>query len=68
MAIPMMGYILALIFPIYVNIYKRDSMDLHRNTEFNVMIPVSKDIAMEEGTQSKPIAANAETVENEQQQ
>jgi len=32
------------------------------------MIPVSKDIAMEEGTQSKPIAANAETVENEQQQ
>ncbi|KAJ5916475.1 hypothetical protein N7504_000490 [Penicillium tannophilum] len=68
MAIPMMGYILALIFPIYVNIYKRDSMDLHRNTEVNVSIPVSKDVAMEEGTQSKPTAANVETVEDEQQQ
>lgn len=63
MAIPMMGYVLALAFPIYVNLYKKDVMDLHRNTEVNVTIPVSKDIAMEEGTQHKPEATNVETVE-----
>lgn len=63
MAIPMMGYIIDLIFPIYVNLYKRDLMDSHRNTEVNVTVPVSKDIAMEEGTQSKPAATDIETVE-----
>ncbi|KAJ5287544.1 hypothetical protein N7478_003230 [Penicillium angulare] len=61
MAIPMMGYIIALAFPIYVNMYKRDVMDMHRDTDVNVTIPVSKDIAMEEGTQSKPVATNIET-------
>ncbi|KAL2826469.1 major facilitator superfamily domain-containing protein [Aspergillus cavernicola] len=29
MGIPLMGYILALAFTIYVNIFKRDSMDMH---------------------------------------
>ena len=32
MAIPMMGYILAWIYPLYVNIWKRDIMDSHRDT------------------------------------
>lgn len=59
----MMGYVIALIFPIYVNIYKKDSMDLHRNTEINVSVPVSKDVALEEGVQGKPSITNVETVE-----
>jgi MFS transporter, FHS family, L-fucose permease len=63
MAIPMMGYILALIFPIYVNIYKKDTMDLHRNTEVNVSVKVSTDVALEEGKSSKPTATNVEAVE-----
>lgn len=63
MAIPMMGYILALIFPIYVNIYKKDTMDLHRNTEVNVSVKVDTDVALEEGKTSKPIATNVEVVE-----
>jgi FHS family L-fucose permease-like MFS transporter len=63
MAIPMMGYILALVFPIYVNIYKKDSMDLHRNTETNVTVQVDKGYAPEEGVPSKPTVAKVERVE-----
>ncbi|KAL2008026.1 hypothetical protein VTN00DRAFT_8008 [Thermoascus crustaceus] len=36
MAIPMMGYILAWIFPVYVNFFNKESMDLHRETDINV--------------------------------
>lgn len=36
MAIPTAGYFLSLIFPIYLNMYKRDSMDLHRATDLNI--------------------------------
>ena len=63
MAIPMMGYILALIFPIYINLFKRETMDIHRNTEINVTIPVGKDFVLEEGTHGKPGATNVETIE-----
>ncbi|KAL4965478.1 major facilitator superfamily domain-containing protein [Aspergillus stella-maris] len=40
MVIPMMGYILAFIFPVYVNVFKRDVMDAHRNTDINVDVHV----------------------------
>jgi FHS family L-fucose permease-like MFS transporter len=30
MAIPMMGYVLALTFPIYVNLFQKERMDAHR--------------------------------------
>ncbi|KAJ5308226.1 hypothetical protein N7476_008882 [Penicillium atrosanguineum] len=63
MAIPMMGYILALVFPIYVNIYKKDSMDLHRNTEINVTVQVDKEYALEDGP-GKPSVMNVERVED----
>lgn len=53
MAIPMMGYILALIFPTYVNIYKKDTMDLHRNTAINVTVQVDKELVLEEGVSGK---------------
>jgi FHS family L-fucose permease-like MFS transporter len=35
MAIPILGYILAWIFPIYINLYRRDLVDLHRDTPIN---------------------------------
>lgn len=47
MAIPMMGYILAFIFPVYVNVFKKDTMDMHRNTAINVDVPVGKDVELE---------------------
>ncbi|KAJ5211759.1 uncharacterized protein N7498_003405 [Penicillium cinerascens] len=58
MVIPMIGYILALVFPIYVNIYKKDTMDLHRNTEINVTAQMDKELALEEGVPGKPTVAN----------
>jgi FHS family L-fucose permease-like MFS transporter len=57
MAIPMMGYILAMAFPIYMNTFNKDVIDGHRNTELNVTVPVEKDIALEEGSNGKPTAA-----------
>lgn len=36
MAIPTAGYFLSLAFPIYLNIFNRDSMDLHRATDLNI--------------------------------
>jgi FHS family L-fucose permease-like MFS transporter len=63
MAIPMMGFVLALSFPIYVNVFNKDVMDSHRNTEINVIIPVGKDTALEEGPRSEPTTTTIETVE-----
>ncbi|KAJ5591189.1 hypothetical protein N7450_005161 [Penicillium hetheringtonii] len=64
MVIPKMGYDLAVIFPVYVNIYKRDSMDLHRDTEVNVTIQVGKDLQLEEGIHDidQTTTSNLETV------
>lgn len=63
MAIPMMGYILAWIFPIYVNIYKRDVMDMHRDTAINVTNTVSndKEIELERARENEP---ETKTIEN----
>ncbi|KUI58240.1 Glucose/galactose transporter [Cytospora mali] len=36
MAIPMMGYVLALVYPVYVNVFKRDIMDNHRATDVGI--------------------------------
>ncbi|KAJ5494033.1 hypothetical protein N7463_010120, partial [Penicillium fimorum] len=46
MTIPMMDFFLALVFPIYVNIFNKDVMGSHQNTELNVTIPVGKAIAL----------------------
>ncbi|PKS07118.1 hypothetical protein jhhlp_005718 [Lomentospora prolificans] len=36
MAIPMMGFILAWIYPLYVNVWNREVMDAHRETNFGI--------------------------------
>lgn len=50
MAIPMMGYVLAFIFPVYVNLFKRDTMDLHRGTDVNASAN-NGDSTLEKGDQ-----------------
>ena len=35
MVIPATGYILAFAFPLYINLYKGEYMDVHRNTDLN---------------------------------
>jgi FHS family L-fucose permease-like MFS transporter len=47
MAGPIMGYIIAWIFAIYINLYRRDLVDLHRDTPINT-------------TKSNPIKAEVE--------
>ena len=48
MAIPMMGYALAYIFPIYVNFFNKDTMDSRRDTNLNVdPRPMEKDVELE---------------------
>ncbi|KAL1905930.1 hypothetical protein Sste5344_008318 [Sporothrix stenoceras] len=37
MTIPMMGYVLAFAYPVYVNVFKRDLMDSHRSTDVGVI-------------------------------
>ncbi|PGH13520.1 hypothetical protein AJ80_06270 [Polytolypa hystricis UAMH7299] len=50
LAIPMMGYILAWAFPLYVNFFNRDMVDLHRDTDLNVGTKMvgEKDVEVEE--------------------
>jgi MFS transporter, FHS family, L-fucose permease len=36
MAIPMMGYALAYVFPIYVNFFNRETVDSRRDTNLNI--------------------------------
>jgi FHS family L-fucose permease-like MFS transporter len=47
MFIPMMGYILGMVFPVYVNVYQRDRMDVHRTTEVGVVAPNEKELEVE---------------------
>ncbi|EPE05236.1 l-fucose permease glucose galactose transporter [Ophiostoma piceae UAMH 11346] len=51
MAIPMMGYVLAFIYPVYVNMFKRDLMDSHRATDVGVVAVNDKQVQLE-ATQS----------------
>ncbi|KKY18952.1 putative l-fucose permease glucose galactose transporter [Phaeomoniella chlamydospora] len=71
MAIPMMGYILALAFPLYVNFSpkQREIMDLHRDTEVNLaeekMIGVGKEVELGAGAGAEGMRKRGEMrVEN----
>ncbi|KAJ9352754.1 hypothetical protein DTO280E4_7647 [Paecilomyces variotii] len=66
LAIPMMGYILAWVFPIYVNFFNKESMDLHRDTDLNVHHPAEKPLELERGT-SIADKQGASTVEHTEQ-
>ncbi|KAJ9148550.1 Glucose galactose transporter [Pleurostoma richardsiae] len=47
MAIPMMGYILAWTYPLYVNIWKREIMDMHRSTNVGIEPVSDKELKLE---------------------
>ncbi len=62
MAIPMMGYALAYVFPIYVNFFNKDMADSRRETTLNVVPgPREKDVELERNTSND--AGNKQTVE-----
>ncbi|CAK7197807.1 hypothetical protein SEUCBS139899_000456 [Sporothrix eucalyptigena] len=48
MTIPMMGYVLAFIYPVYVNVFKRDLMDGHRASDIGVSQTNDKQVQLKE--------------------
>ncbi|KAJ9165116.1 Glucose galactose transporter [Coniochaeta hoffmannii] len=64
MAIPMMGYILAWIYPLYVNVWNRDVMDVHRSTMVGVQPVSDKEMQLEgqtsRGDDGKPTPREVE--------
>ena len=50
MLIPMAGFVCAWVYPVYVNLYKKDTMDLHRDTNVGMTEgPSEKELALERG-------------------
>ncbi len=47
MLIPMTGYIVAMVFPIYVNLYQKARMDTHRATEVGIITLTDKELELE---------------------
>jgi MFS transporter, FHS family, L-fucose permease len=48
MAIPMMGYALAYVFPIYINFFNKETMDSRRDTNLNIEPrPMEKEVELE---------------------
>ncbi|KAF3763776.1 MFS general substrate transporter [Cryphonectria parasitica EP155] len=47
MTIPMMGYILAFIYPVYVNFFAKDMLDNHRATEVGIQHTNEKQLELE---------------------
>lgn len=73
MLIPMGGFIAAWVYPLYVNLYNRDTMDIRRETKVGIEVPVSeKERGLEqlesnrrEEHQQQPAGTTAATLEDE---
>ncbi|KAI9035927.1 uncharacterized protein KD926_002592 [Aspergillus affinis] len=63
MAIPMMGYILALVFPIYVNLFQRERMDEHSQSNVGI-VPSLEDKVPEDAEGGKNATATVELAEH----
>lgn len=50
MVIPLTGYILAFVYPIYINVWNKDLMDSHRATEVGIQPDEPKDIEFRSAT------------------
>jgi len=48
MLIPMMGFICAWVYPIYVNIFNREVMDVRRETNVGIIVPSEKELGLKE--------------------
>ena len=46
MLIPMMGFICAWVYPLYVNIFNKETMDVHRATDVGIVVPSEKEFAL----------------------
>jgi FHS family L-fucose permease-like MFS transporter len=66
MVIPMMGYILAWVYPLYVNIWKRDTMDSHRATDVGIAPVAATDKAMQLEEQTSHVDAQPAQVHQDE--
>lgn len=48
MLIPMAGFICAWIYPVYVNIFNSEVMDVHRETDVGIIVPSDKEMALDQ--------------------
>lgn len=49
MLIPMLGFILAWVYPLYVNVFNRETMDIRRSTDVNIVeVPSEKTLALDQ--------------------
>lgn len=60
MLIPMTGYIVGMVFPIYVNVFQRERMDKHRATAVGIVAPNEKEVELE---RNQSIADKPQAVE-----
>lgn len=70
MSIPLMGYVLAFIYPVYVNFFARDMLDSHRATEVGIKPVDEKQLelgAHEDRMENVPVENRAMTVEEPKQ-
>jgi FHS family L-fucose permease-like MFS transporter len=63
MLIPMTGYIVAMVFPVYVNLYQRERMDSHRATEVGIVIPSEKELELERQGSVQAVEGQPQAVE-----
>lgn len=57
MLIPMMAFICAWVYPIYVNLYNKETLDLRRITTLDIVAPSEKELALQESHVAEPNAA-----------
>jgi FHS family L-fucose permease-like MFS transporter len=66
MIVPAMGYLLALVFPVYVNFFNSDTMDLHRATNHGIAGPSAKEEELERQHTNDEKVEDVKTIEDTQ--
>ena len=67
MLIPMAGFICAWIYPIYVNLFNKETMDIRRTTDVGIVAgPTEKELALQQTDSHVGHKAHASTIEQSQ--
>lgn len=64
MLIPMGGFIAAWVYPVYVNFFNKETMDVHRATEVGIVpLPTEKELALQQTESHVGGKGDVQTVE-----
>ena len=64
MIVPAIAYLIALIFPIYVNFFNAETMDLHRASDHGVVPARSKEAELERANTGDTKTGEVRTIED----